>query len=274
MAKEKFLFELDELVEAVEELNALLFDDEHAISTDQKEGALQQAIIDASVILDPKDKVSKDTLKMIKALKDSGIEPTPEEEEEKKKPAEEELKAKEKEEKKDAGASDEQTLFEKVDGAKTRRDLVAIIKANDTFADDKDDLLDIDEFLPLQEKMLDMIEQAEKPKGKKVAEKAPVEKKERVEKKDAPKAEKKAPIKKAGEEGKPGIIATIVNMIEKAGKKGVTKDEILAQLKEDFPDRAEHSMKNTINVQIPARISKEKFKLEKLEGGFYRKAKE
>lgn len=77
---------------------------------------------------------------------------------------------------------------------------------------------------------------------------------------------------KAGEPGKPGIIATIAKLIEDSGKKGVTKDEILETLKEEFPDRNEQSMKNTINVQVPARINKEKFALKKLEGNRYAKA--
>ena len=89
---------------------------------------------------------------------------------------------------------------------------------------------------------------------------------------EAPKKVKKGAPKKAGAEGKPGIIATIAGMIEKSGKKGVTKKEILAQLVEDFPDRSEESMKNTINVQVPARINKEKFTLKKLEGDRYAKA--
>ena len=79
---------------------------------------------------------------------------------------------------------------------------------------------------------------------------------------------------KAGEPGKPGIIATIVSLIEKSGKKGITKDAILAELKEQFPDRDEASMKNTINVQVPARIGKEKFPVSKLEGGLYYKSGE
>lgn len=100
------------------------------------------------------------------------------------------------------------------------------------------------------------------------------EEEEEEEEEPAPKkkaGKKKGPIKKAGEPGKPGIIATIVSMIEDSGKKGISKDDILAELIELFPDRNEQSMKNTINVQVPARINKEKFPIEKLEGGLYRK---
>jgi len=82
----------------------------------------------------------------------------------------------------------------------------------------------------------------------------------------AEKVEKpKGPKKEAG----PGIIKTIISLIEKAGKKGISKETILAELIEAFPDREEKSMKNTINVQVPARISKEKFELGKTEDGKY-----
>lgn len=78
--------------------------------------------------------------------------------------------------------------------------------------------------------------------------------------------------KEKGEPGKPGIIASIVEMVEKSGKKGVTKAEILDELIKRFPDRSEDSMRNTINVQVPARVNKEKFPVKKLEGDRYCKA--
>lgn len=69
---------------------------------------------------------------------------------------------------------------------------------------------------------------------------------------------------------KSGVIASIAEMIEKAGKKGITKEEILTNLVKRFPERQEKSMKNTINVQVPNRIDREKFKVEKV-GDRYRK---
>ena len=90
---------------------------------------------------------------------------------------------------------------------------------------------------------------------------------------DAPEeevAEKKPKGKKpekAGEPGKPGIIATIAQLIKDSGKAGISKEDILKELVEQFPDREETSMKNTVNVQIPARIQKERFLLKKLENG-------
>ena len=82
----------------------------------------------------------------------------------------------------------------------------------------------------------------------------------------------KTSAKKAKTAAKPkgkGIIKTIVECIENAGKDGIKKDEILAILKREFPDREEKSMKNTIGVQVPSRISKEKFKVSKTDSGYY-----
>lgn len=82
----------------------------------------------------------------------------------------------------------------------------------------------------------------------------------------------KAATKKTKASTKPkgkGIIKTIVECIENAGKDGIKKEEILEILKREFPDREEKSMKNTIGVQIPSRISKEKFKVSKTDSGYY-----
>ena len=86
------------------------------------------------------------------------------------------------------------------------------------------------------------------------------------------KAKRPAPPGSAGGKGKPGVIATIVSLIEGSGKKGITKAEILVGLIDAFPERPEESMKNTINVQCPNRINKEKFALKKLEGDKWIKA--
>lgn len=88
------------------------------------------------------------------------------------------------------------------------------------------------------------------------------EKKTKTEKKEKPKSEKKGP--KAV-----GIIAKIAELITASGKKGITKEAILAELVIAFPDREEKAMKNTINVQVPARMSKEKFPIGKTEAGAF-----
>ena len=68
-----------------------------------------------------------------------------------------------------------------------------------------------------------------------------------------------------------GIISTIVESIEKSGKKGISKEAILNLLIKEFPDRSADSMKNTINVQVPSRISKERFPLVRMDNGNYMK---
>ena len=83
-------------------------------------------------------------------------------------------------------------------------------------------------------------------------------------------AEKKTPAAK--KDKRPGVIATIAKSIEDSGKKGITKEEILIVLEKAFPDRDATAMSKTINVQVPNRITKEKFEVEKTKVGSYRKA--
>jgi hypothetical protein len=80
------------------------------------------------------------------------------------------------------------------------------------------------------------------------------------------KPEKPTPTKRGSSrgQGKPGVIKTIQEMVEKAPKKGVSKEEILDHLTNTFPDREPKSMKRTINVQVPGRINKEAFPVEVL----------
>ncbi len=82
---------------------------------------------------------------------------------------------------------------------------------------------------------------------------------------------KKAAAKKEKKKGK-GVIATIADSIQNAGKKGVSKEDILKDLESAFPDRNPESMKKTINVQVPNRMSKEKFQIEKMENGNFKAA--
>jgi hypothetical protein len=93
---------------------------------------------------------------------------------------------------------------------------------------------------------------------------------------EAPAKPAKAPKASSGKTGtpgkKPGVIAAIAECISNSGKKGITKAEILTELISQFPERSEDAMKSTINVQIPARISKEKFPIAKTEEGrWYKK---
>jgi len=71
--------------------------------------------------------------------------------------------------------------------------------------------------------------------------------------------EKEKPVKEKKEkvvkEKKPGVIQTIFETLS-AGP--ATKDELLEVLTKTFPDKQADSMKNTISVQIPGRMSREK----------------
>jgi len=134
-----------------------------------------------------------------------------------------------------------------------------------------------DEFTEATQAVLDELDEPQEEEPEEDPDEDPDEEEEVVEKKSSKKPAKKEGTKKegpkkAGEPGKPGIIATIVSLIEESGKKGITKAEILKELVDRFPERSEDSMKNTINVQVPARINKEKFPVKKLEGDRYCKA--
>lgn len=83
------------------------------------------------------------------------------------------------------------------------------------------------------------------------------------------KAEKEAAKEKSTEQKKPGVIASILEII-KTAKEPVTELQITKQLAERFPDKAESSLGNTVKAQIggkaqPLRMESEKnvtFKVE------------
>ena len=69
----------------------------------------------------------------------------------------------------------------------------------------------------------------------------------------------------------PGVLSVIQELIVGATKaKPVTKEQIVTELVARFPDRNADSMKNTVNIQVPSRMAKEKsLNIVKHEGGFY-----
>jgi hypothetical protein len=87
------------------------------------------------------------------------------------------------------------------------------------------------------------------------------------------KKKKEPPLKPDKKEKTVGVVKSIVELIEKSGQKGISKEEILEELIKRFPDRQPTSMKNTINVQVPTRISKERFPLEKTPDNKFRRKK-
>ena len=86
-----------------------------------------------------------------------------------------------------------------------------------------------------------------------------------TEKVEKPKKEKVEKPKVAG------VIETIGRSIENSGQEGITKEAILKILTKQFPGRSPEGMKATINTQVPNRITKERFPVERLENGAYRK---
>ena len=98
----------------------------------------------------------------------------------------------------------------------------------------------------------------------------PDEVRAQLEPKPAAKADKPAKEKKAKAPKGPGIIATIAAAIEEAGENGISKEEILEKLVAAFPEREADRMKKTINIQVPTRISKEKFKVGVENGRYFK----
>lgn len=86
-------------------------------------------------------------------------------------------------------------------------------------------------------------------------------------KKSAKKVSAKTANKKVN--SKPGVIATIASTIQAAGKKGITKDDILKTLVKKFPDRNKDSMQVTINAQLPTRIASQGFEVGRNDQGAY-----
>ena len=134
----------------------------------------------------------------------------------------------------------------------------------DEDVDDDEDDQDDDEVEEIKTKPVPKKSAKKEEKPKKA------DKPTKEEKTDKPKGKK--PEKAKGKSGK-GIIATIVSLLEKATKKQpITKAEIIDVLKKEFPDRDVRGMTRTVHVQVPGRISREKFKLGVTEDGkgFYK----
>lgn len=69
----------------------------------------------------------------------------------------------------------------------------------------------------------------------------------------APRASRKSTEPKG-----PGVIEVIISTLKDAGKKGASKEDILAALTKAFPDREPDKMKVTINCQVPSRLASDK----------------
>jgi len=269
------------LVKAAKELDKLLFKDPQIDFTQSPE-KLVDSLMEASKELESDDELTKETIDVLGELwegKDGkltvevceifqglGILPL----------AKEDMR----EGPEDAIIVD--SLVEEVEDAERLKDLKDIAKSNDEFKEIRGKLSGYKDVDALRGAMMEILDEApEETEPEKVSEEKAAEP-EYVQKMNKKKEEPKAKMEvvkggKKEEKAKPlikkgtGIIATIVSSIEKSGRKGISKGQILEKLVELFPDREEKSMKNTINVQVPNRITKEKFSVEKTKDGNYRK---
>jgi hypothetical protein len=86
--------------------------------------------------------------------------------------------------------------------------------------------------------------------------------------KDKKAATKPNNFKSANEQGKPGVIATMKQMLIQASKNNpVTRSQIVKNLAKLFPDRHEDSMKVTVVSQLPLRLRKAGMAIKEVEVG-------
>jgi len=211
-------------------------------------------------LVEPDDKFSKSTQKVFDTLKEyfenQEEEPEPEEEEEeeeekpkkttkgkgraKKVEPEPEEEEEEEEDEPEPEEEEDELLVDKIAGIDDKKELVSLVRENkDLFKGFK--TKDFPTVKKLKKGMIDFLEPAPAPAKKE---------------------------KKASEKKGTGVIAYIAKLIESAdSKKGISKEEMLQKLTKEFPNRAPASMKNTLNVQVPNRMSRERFKIKKLENG-------
>lgn len=265
------------LVKAAKELDKVLYEEPY-IDFKQKPEELTKALMEASKELESDDKLSEETIDILAQIWEDkegkltvevcevfralGIVP----------PATEDKD----EQTEDAEVVPETNeLSDEIYDAKRIKDLKDIAKSNDEFKGIRGKLNGFKEIDDLRDAMLEILDGVA-PEETEPEEELKAEKKEepkatmKIVPKDKEKKTEKKAEKKSGTKT-PGVIASIVSCIEKSGKKGITKEEILEKLIDLFPDREAKSMINTINVQVPNRINKEKFPVEKLKNGNYRK---
>ena len=70
---------------------------------------------------------------------------------------------------------------------------------------------------------------------------------------------------------KPGVIATIFTIVQKAtASKPMSREDVFAALVDAFPERDADALKSTVQTQLPSRISKERnVQIEKNEKGYW-----
>jgi len=107
---------------------------------------------------------------------------------------------------------------------------------------------------------------ADKKADKKSADKKAAKEEDEESEPEKPTKKGAKPEKKADVKGKrkgpptkgPGVINSIIPILKKAPKIGLTKVEIAKKLKEEFPEREEKSVLGTVSAQLGGRLQKEK----------------
>jgi hypothetical protein len=138
--------------------------------------------------------------------------------------------------------------------------------------DGEDDTLDVGKFKKTYNKIVEA-----NAAGAEIVLTGGDEEEEEAPKKGAKKAEGKAAPKKGGKKSGPGVgrgpgvIGEIAELLKKAKKNSpITKEEIVKHLAKKFPERSAESMKKTVAVQVPTRISAEKgLNVKKGDKGYY-----
>jgi hypothetical protein len=287
---------IEKLKQAAEDLNSIFFGedaDDEGIDLTLKKGELEEQVKEAAALLEEEDELEDETIEVLRELIKPDLDFYVEMEKEgefedenktydsligifkshdilKEEDFKEEPEEPEKPEETEPEEAEEFTLEDEIKEAGSMKELKNIAKVNDEFKKMRGHLSSFKNVKALRKAMLSTLkepEEVEEVSEEKTKKKPVTEKKE---KKKQPAQKKEVPKKAKGKSGK-GVIATIVECIEDSGKKGISKEQIFEKLKKEFPDRNEDSMKNTIGVQVPGRINKEKFEIEKLENGNYRK---
>lgn len=245
---------LDQLAEAAEELNKVLGLEPAIVTASTSLGALKDAIKEAATLIQPEDEISSSTQAIIDGLDES------------------ETKTKTKTTAKKM-ASVNMELIKEIEKTTNRRELKLIAKRSVIFEDYVKELATIKDGEALQARMVELVvtHDVDNSDGSIASTIDDVKPAKPAKAQPKPKANGTKTTKEKGAK-KPGVIATIVAQIENAGKTGVSKAEILEVLESTFPDRSSESMQKTINVQVPNRIHKERFKVATLENGRYKKA--
>lgn len=266
---------LETFAEAAEELNEVLGLEPSIETEGVSVNELAEKIRQASELLYEEDEISDATAAVIADLTEDLDEPDVEEPESDD-DFEEDDESEEESEEEELTLED---LREEVEGLHKRKDMRLLVEEIDLFEPLIEKLPDLKSGSALKDAMLEILDaemgqtdgsdEPEEVQEEPEAEEAkPVKEKPKKVKKEKPKKVEEKQGKKKGR----GVIATIAQSIEDAGKKGITKEEILGILTKAFPNREPESMKKTINVQVPNRISKERFNVERSEDGRYFKS--